>query len=71
MESIIAWNAPATHKADAWITDALNKFFDKKQHKGWRFFSVDKNRNMAAGARITSKVIDRHLAMSSKMGFME
>jgi hypothetical protein len=70
MESIIVWNAPIPHKADAFLSAAVDLYFKGKKH-GWRFFSVDTNRNRVAAARTNSVVIDRHLKEQSKFPFME
>ncbi len=64
MESVVHWNAPAPHRADDFIRDALNHYFDGPT---WHFTTTD-NR---AKVHTVSEVIDRLLKDDSKLSFME
>jgi hypothetical protein len=65
-EARIVWNAPLQHQADPFLTASLQHYFGAGNK--WHFYSLDKKRRNLVS--LTSKVIDRHMKMSSKLTFM-
>jgi hypothetical protein len=65
-EARIVSNAPLQHEADPFLIASLQHYFGAGNK--WHFYSLDnKRRNLVS---LTSKVIDKHMKMHSKLNFM-